>query len=93
MKGVPIVTSLSSERPGQPTIPFVGLSEALVLAAVRSSGVPLQRVRPALEVLSRDSSASSTPWRRTASTVTAPRSSLTTPKVHLTPTRHWSRSW
>ena len=54
MKGAPIVTSLSSERPGQPTIPFVGLSEALVLAAIRSSGVPLQRVRPALEVLSRD---------------------------------------
>jgi uncharacterized protein (DUF433 family) len=54
VKGAPIVTSLSSERRGQPTIPFVGLSEALVLAAIRSSGVPLQRVRPALEVLSRD---------------------------------------
>ena len=53
-KVAPIVTSLPSERRGQPTIPFVGLSEALVLAAVRNSGVPLQRVRPALDVLSRD---------------------------------------
>jgi len=40
--------------PGRSTIPFVGLSEALVLAAVRRSGVPLQRVRPALAVLSKD---------------------------------------
>jgi uncharacterized protein (DUF433 family) len=54
VKGAPIVTSLPSEHRGQPTIPFVGLSEALVLAAVRNSGVPLQRVRPALEVLSTD---------------------------------------
>ena len=48
------MASLPSEHRGQPTIPFIGLSEALVLAAVRNSGVPLQRIRPALEVLSRD---------------------------------------
>jgi uncharacterized protein (DUF433 family) len=54
VKGAPVVTSLPSAGPHQPTIPFVGLSEALVLAAVRRSGVPLQRVRPALEVLSKD---------------------------------------
>ena len=29
-------------------IPFVGLAEGLVLTAMRSSGVPLQRIRPAL---------------------------------------------
>jgi uncharacterized protein (DUF433 family) len=54
VKGAPVVTSLPPAGPHQPTIPFVGLSEALVLVAVRRSGVPLQRVRPALEVLSRD---------------------------------------
>jgi uncharacterized protein (DUF433 family) len=52
--GAPVVTCLRSDAPGGPTIPFVGLSEALVLAAVRRSGVPLQRVRPALAVLSKD---------------------------------------
>jgi len=34
-----------------PSIPFVGLAEGMVLAAVRQSGVSLQRVRPALAVL------------------------------------------
>jgi uncharacterized protein (DUF433 family) len=29
-------------------IPFVGLAEGLVLAAIRRAGVPLQRIRPAL---------------------------------------------
>ncbi|MGH9258763.1 MAG: DUF433 domain-containing protein, partial [Acidimicrobiales bacterium] len=33
------------------SIPFVGLAETLVLAAVRRSGVPMQRVRPALLTL------------------------------------------
>lgn len=48
VKGEPVVTCV--ERPGRadPCIPFVGLAEALVLAAVRRSGVPLQRIRPAL---------------------------------------------
>jgi uncharacterized protein (DUF433 family) len=54
VKGAPVVTAFPSSGLRQPTIPFVGLSEALVLAAVRRSGVPLQRVRPALEVLSKD---------------------------------------
>ncbi len=37
-----------------PSIPFIGLAEAMVLAAVRRSGVPMQRVRPALAVLERE---------------------------------------
>ena len=49
--GAPIVTAVAAERPGEPTIPFVGLVEALVLAAVRRSGVPMQRIRPALDAL------------------------------------------
>ncbi len=48
----PTVTSFPAGR-GEPAVPFVGLAEAMVLAAVRSSGVSLQRVRPALEVLAR----------------------------------------
>ncbi len=32
-------------------IPFVGLAESMVLAAVRRSGVPMQRIRPALDAL------------------------------------------
>jgi uncharacterized protein (DUF433 family) len=33
------------------TIPFVGLAEAMVLAAFRETGIPLQRIRPALDRL------------------------------------------
>lgn len=51
MSGAPIVAALPAGK-GEPSVPFIGLSEALVLAAVRKAGVPLQRVRPALEVLS-----------------------------------------
>ena len=50
----PIITRLSPERPRYPCIPFVGLAEALVLAAVRRSGVPMQRIRPALKVLEQE---------------------------------------
>jgi hypothetical protein len=38
----------------RPSIPFVGLAEALVLTALRRSGVPMQRVRPALAALERE---------------------------------------
>lgn len=41
-------------QPGEPTLPFIGLAEGFVLAAIRKQGLPLQRVRPALEVLQRD---------------------------------------
>jgi uncharacterized protein (DUF433 family) len=52
--GDPVITFRPPGRPGEPTIPFVGLAEALVLAAVRRSGVPMQRIRPALHVLDRE---------------------------------------
>lgn len=52
--GNPIITHLPPQGPRQPTIPFVGLAEALVLAAVRKSGVPMQRIRPALRQLQTD---------------------------------------
>ena len=49
--GEPIVTTLHAGSSGLPSIPFVGAAEALVVAAVRCRGVPMQRARPALEVL------------------------------------------
>ena len=51
--GAPIITAFKA-GPGEPTIPFVGLAEGMVLAAVRRAGVPLQRVRPALDVLAKE---------------------------------------
>jgi uncharacterized protein (DUF433 family) len=36
------------------TVPFVGFAEAYVLSAFRKAGVPLQRIRLAVEVLSRE---------------------------------------
>src|SRR3954454_14102434 len=36
------------------TVPFVGFAEAYVLSAFRRAGVPLQRIRPAVDVLSRE---------------------------------------
>jgi uncharacterized protein (DUF433 family) len=48
----PIVTSLSPENGA--TIPFVGFAEAFVLTALRRAGVPLQRIRPALDFLQRE---------------------------------------
>jgi uncharacterized protein (DUF433 family) len=47
--GAPILTAIDAGD--QTRIPFVGLVEGMVLAAIRASGVPLQRIRPALEAL------------------------------------------
>ena len=52
--GEPIITSLKATSRAMPSIPFIGTAEALVVAAVRRRGVPLQRVRPALEILIRE---------------------------------------
>jgi uncharacterized protein (DUF433 family) len=46
--GGPVITFQPPRHHGEPSIPVVGLAEALVLAAVRRSGVPMQRIRPAL---------------------------------------------
>jgi uncharacterized protein (DUF433 family)/transposase-like protein len=47
--GKAIVTTLP--RDAGVSVPFVGLAEAHALAAIRSAGVPLQRIRPALDLL------------------------------------------
>lgn len=49
--GEPIITYTTPDGARRPSIPFVGLTEALVLAAIRRSGVPMQRIRPALQAL------------------------------------------
>ena len=51
--GGPIVLSLESAR-GQPAVPFLGFVEGLVLNAFRRAGVPLQRIRPALDRLDQE---------------------------------------
>jgi uncharacterized protein (DUF433 family) len=49
--GAPVLTALPRTDRYRPVIPFIGLAEGLVLSAMRRSGVPLQRIRPALERL------------------------------------------
>lgn len=49
--GAPILTTFPHRGQRQPVIPFIGLAEGVVLTAIRRSGVPLQRIRPALEQL------------------------------------------
>lgn len=52
--GAPVITTVSGTRPGEPSIPFIGLAEGMVLAAMRHAGVPMQRIRPALDALSEE---------------------------------------
>jgi len=52
--GSPLVTDFGRAKRHEPTLPFVGLAEAAFLAAVRSTGVPMQRIRPALQRLKQE---------------------------------------
>lgn len=47
----PVITALEPEFRGGPSIPFVGLVEAMVVQAFRRTDLPLQRIRRALGVL------------------------------------------
>jgi len=51
VKQGPVITSLPSATGSGATIPFIGLVEATVVQAFRQTGLPLQRVRRALQVL------------------------------------------
>ena len=51
VKQGPVITSLGTVDASQRTIPFIGLVEATVVQAFRQTGLPLQRIRRALEVL------------------------------------------
>lgn len=50
--GNSLITCLP-RRGAQATVPFIGFAEAYVLSAFRRAGVPLQRIRPAVDALSR----------------------------------------
>jgi hypothetical protein len=50
----PIITAVRPQRSGEPSVPFVGLAEAYALAAFRCAGVPMQRIRPAIDALGRE---------------------------------------
>jgi uncharacterized protein (DUF433 family) len=52
--GKPVITALSGRRQRGASVPFVGLAEGYALTAIRKAGVPLQRIRPALEQLNVD---------------------------------------
>jgi uncharacterized protein (DUF433 family) len=53
VRGDAIVSDVRAQH-GEPTIPFIGLAEGFVLAAIRKQGVPLQRIRPAIMALQRE---------------------------------------
>ncbi|HZJ29612.1 MAG TPA: DUF433 domain-containing protein, partial [Solirubrobacterales bacterium] len=46
----PLITTFPRHG-NQATVPFIGFAEAFVLASFRRAGVPLQRIRPAVEKL------------------------------------------
>lgn len=48
--GAPLITSLGDPRSGA-SIPFIGLAEGMFLSALRAANVPMQKIRPALELV------------------------------------------
>ncbi|MCO6006057.1 DUF433 domain-containing protein [Actinoallomurus purpureus] len=50
----PVITAVHPARRNEPAVPFVGLAEGYALAAFRHAGVPLQRIRPAIDALKRE---------------------------------------
>lgn len=46
----PLITSFAGEGRNA-ILPFIGFAEAYVLSAFRGAGVPMQRIRPAVDVL------------------------------------------
>lgn len=48
---LPVITCFPA-RGREATVPFIGFAEAYVLSAFRRAGVPMQRIRPAVKVLS-----------------------------------------
>jgi len=48
--GRPLLSVVPSNGP-RASVPFIRLAEGMVLAAIRRSGVPMQRIRPALDAL------------------------------------------
>ncbi|WP_158239683.1 DUF433 domain-containing protein [Streptomyces carminius] len=51
VEGAPLITHLGETGSPQPSIPFIGLAEGMFLSALRRAGVPMQQIRPALELV------------------------------------------
>lgn len=51
VEAFPMITTTGSGSGQVPSVPFLGLAEAYVLAAFRAAGVPMQRIRPAIQWL------------------------------------------
>ena len=51
VEAFPMITTSGRGTGRAPTVPFLGLAEAYVLAAFRAAGVPMQRIRPAVRWL------------------------------------------
>lgn len=49
--GEPLITYAGEPHSPQPSIPFIGLAEGMFLSALRSADVPMQKIRPALELV------------------------------------------
>lgn len=49
----PLITSVPSVH-REATVPFIGFAEAFVLSSFRKAGLPLQRIRPAVEILAKE---------------------------------------
>src|SRR5262245_5103528 len=47
----PVITAQRPGRIHEASVPFIGLAEGYALAAFRQAGVPLQRIRPAIDAL------------------------------------------
>jgi uncharacterized protein (DUF433 family) len=50
----PVITAVRPEHRDEAAMPFIGLGEAYALAAFRKAGVPMQRIRPPIDVLARE---------------------------------------
>jgi uncharacterized protein (DUF433 family) len=50
----PVITAVRPELREEAAMPFIGLAEAYALAAFRKAGVPMQRIRPAIDVLGKE---------------------------------------
>ena len=49
--GRPVITAVRPARRDAAAVPFIGLAEGYALAAFRQAGVPMQRIRPAIDAL------------------------------------------
>ena len=92
--GPPVLTTVARSGWPRPVVPFIGLAEGYVLSAIRRSGVPMQRIRPAIERLDAELGlAHALASRRLLPT--APRCSTTTPSPARTRARRkrHANSW